>query len=126
MRRGSLRSKFMAASGCLLAALAFGVTACGDDSGDGGGGGGGKSSGGGSKTLTIYSSVPLQGSLRPASEALVNGAKLALEQAGNKAGDFTIKYVSLDDSTAQTGNWAPEATSANALKAVQDKSTVAY
>jgi len=116
----------MAASGCLLAALAFGVTACGDDSGDGGGGGGGKSSGGGSKTLTIYSSVPLQGSLRPASEALVNGAKLALEQAGNKAGSFNIKYVPLDDSTAQAANWTPEATSANALKAAQDKSAVAY
>src|SRR4051812_13541122 len=102
MRRGSLSSKFMAASGCLVAALALGVTACGGDDGDtatkkpASGGGGGK-------TLTIYSSVPLQGSLRPASEALVNGAKLALEQAGNKAGDFTIKYVSLDDSTAQTG-----------------------
>jgi len=116
----------MAASGCLLAALAVGVTACGDDSGGGGGGGGGGKSDGGSKTLTIYSSVPLQGSLRPASEALVNGAKLALEQAGNKAGEFNIKYVPLDDSTAQAANWTPEATSANALKAAQDKSAVAY
>ena len=34
---------------------------------------------------------------------MVNGIKLALEQAGNKAGDFTVKYESLDDSTAQAG-----------------------
>jgi len=115
----------MAASGCLVAALALGVAACGGD--DSSGDSGSNSSGGsGGKTLTIYSSVPLQGSLRPAAEALVNGAKLALEQAGNKAGDFKIKYVPLDDSTAQAANWTPEATSANALKAAQDKSAVAY
>src|SRR4051812_19528341 len=125
MRRGSLSSKFMAASGCLLAALAMGVAACGD-SGESSDSGKTGTSGGGSKTLTIYSSVPLQGASRVSSEALVNGAKLALEQAGNKAGDFNIKYVPLDDSTAQAANWTPEATSANALKAAQDDSTAAY
>ena len=78
------------------------------------------------KTLTIYSSVPLQGASRVSTEALVNGAKLAVEQAGNKAGAHTIKYVPLDDSTAQAGNWTPEATSANALKAAQDESTAVY
>ena len=114
----------MAASGCLAAALALGVAACGgsDDnttapksSGDTAG-----------KTLTIYSSVPLQGASRIQTEALVNGAKLAVEQAGNKAGEHTIKYVPLDDSTAQAGAWTPEATSANALKAAQDESTAVY
>ena len=34
---------------------------------------------------------------------MVNGIKLALEQAGGKAGNITVKYVSLDDSTAQAG-----------------------
>ena len=55
------------------------------------------------ETLTIYSSLPLQGAARTQSEAAVNGAKLALEQAGGKAGKFPIKYESLDDSTAQQG-----------------------
>jgi len=109
-----------------LAALALGVAACGGDdeptSGGGGGGGGGKAG----KTVTVYSSVPLQGASRVSTAALVNGAKLALEQAGNKAGPFSVKYVSLDDSTAQAGDWTPEAASANALKAAQDKSTAAY
>jgi len=114
----------MAATGCLAAALAFGVTACGgNDNGGGGGGGGAKSSG---KTVTVYSSVPLQGASRASTADLVDGAKLALEQAGGKAGKVTVKYVSLDDSTAQAGNWTPEATSANARKAASDKSTAAY
>src|SRR6188508_616467 len=106
-----MSSKFMAASGCLLAALAVGVAACGDSED---GGGASKSDGeSAGKTLTIYSSVPLQGASRIQTEALVNGAKLAVEQAGNKAGAYTVKYVSLDDSTAQAGSWTPEATSAN-------------
>jgi branched-chain amino acid transport system substrate-binding protein len=52
--------------------------------------------------------------------------KLALAQHNNKAGKFPIKFVSLDNSTAQAGNWTPEATSANARKAAGDKSTAAY
>src|SRR3954452_9912405 len=127
MRRGSLQSKFMAATGCLMAALALGVTACGDDKGGSTttekGGNAPASSG---KQLTIYSSVPLQGASRVQTEALVNGAKLAVEQAGNKAGNNTIKYVPLDDSTAEAGTWTPEAASANALKAAQDNATAAY
>jgi branched-chain amino acid transport system substrate-binding protein len=119
-----LESKFIAATGCVAAALALGVTACGSDNG-GGGSSGSKSSNAG-KTLTIYSSVPLQGASRASTADLVDGAKLALEQAGGKAGPFKIKYVPLDDSTAQAGNWTPEATSANARKAAADKSTAVY
>ena len=47
--------------------------------------------------------MPLQGASRVQTTAVVNGAKLALEQAGNKAGPHTIKYEPLDDSTAQAG-----------------------
>ena len=121
-----MQSKFLAASAGLLAALALGVTACGGDdpapstSTDSGGG---EAAG---KSLTIYSSVPLQGASRVQTTAVVNGAKLALEQAGGKAGPHTIKYEPLDDSTAQAGNWTPEQESANARKAAQDKSTAVY
>jgi branched-chain amino acid transport system substrate-binding protein len=121
-----LQSKFLAASSCLLAALALGVTACGgDDNGSSGsgGGGGGESA---SKTLTVYSSMPLQGASRVQTTAVVNGAKLALEQKGGKVGGHTINYVPLDDSTAQAGNWTPEQESANARKAAQDDSTAFY
>jgi branched-chain amino acid transport system substrate-binding protein len=116
-----LRLRWLAVWSCLLTALSLGLTACGDDEGDSGGGGGG-----GGDTLTVYSSLPLQGASRPQTTALVNGIKLALEQAGSKAGDFTVEYKSLDDSTAQVGSWTPEATSANARKAAQDDSAIAY
>jgi branched-chain amino acid transport system substrate-binding protein len=120
-----LNSRWLAATGCLVGALAMGVAACGDDEPSGGGGGGG-GGGGEAKTLTVYSSLPLQGASRPQTTALVNGVKLALEQAGGKAGNLTVKYESLDDSTAQAGSWTPEATQANALKAAGDDSTAVY
>jgi branched-chain amino acid transport system substrate-binding protein len=119
-----LNSRWLAATGCLIGALAMGVAACGGDDDSGGGDTGG--GGGGGKTLTVYSSLPLQGASRPQTTAVVDGVKLALEQAGGKAGDFTIKYESLDDSTAQAGSWTPEATQSNARKAAQDSSTAVY
>jgi branched-chain amino acid transport system substrate-binding protein len=119
-----LRARSLAASGCLVTTLALGVAACGggDDnkSSSSGGGGGGRTS------LTIYSSLPLQGDSRPQSTDVVNGEKLALEEAGGKVGKFTIKYVSLDDATAAAGKWDPGQTSADARKAAQDSSTIAY
>jgi branched-chain amino acid transport system substrate-binding protein len=119
-----LNSRWLAATGCLIGALAMGVAACGGDDDSGGGDTGG--GGGGGKTLTVYSSLPLQGASRPQTTAVVDGVKLALDQAGGKAGDFTIKYESLDDSTAQAGSWTPEATQSNARKAAQDSSTAVY
>jgi len=110
---------------CLLfGVLALGITACGDDDGGGGGGGGGTAEG---TDLTIYSSLPLQGTSKAQSEAVIQGEELALKQAGNKVGKFTVKYVSLDDSTAQNPGTADEGqTAQNARKAVQDKSTIFY
>jgi branched-chain amino acid transport system substrate-binding protein len=105
----------------LLALAAFGQTACGDDDDDGGGGGGG-----GGDSVDVYSSLPLQGAQRLQTTAMVNGIKLALEQHDGKAGDIKVNYTSLDDSTAQAGNWTPEATQANAQKVAQDDSAVAY
>jgi branched-chain amino acid transport system substrate-binding protein len=112
----------VAASSCLTVALAFGVAACGSSNKSSSSG----SASAGSTSLTIYSSLPLQGDSRPQSEAVVNGEKLALQEHGGKVGKFTIKYVSLDDSTAAAGKWEPGAVSSDARKAAQDKSTIAY
>jgi branched-chain amino acid transport system substrate-binding protein len=119
-----LNIRGLAAWGCLTAVMAFGVAACGGD--DDNGGGGTSSGGGGGKTLTVYSSLPLQGAQRPQSEDVINGEKLALKQKGNKCGEYRIKYVSLDDATASSGNWDPGQTSANARKVAQDDSAIAY
>jgi branched-chain amino acid transport system substrate-binding protein len=102
------------------AALVLALPACGDDDDDGGGG----SVEG--DTLQVYSSLPLQGAQRPQTTDLVRGAELALKQHDGKAGDFTIEYTSLDDSTAQAGAWTPEQTSANARRVAQEDNSVAY
>jgi branched-chain amino acid transport system substrate-binding protein len=102
-------------------ATAGGLTACGDDDD-----GGDEPTGSGADSVNVYSSLPLQGAQRLQTLAMVNGIKLALEQAGGKAGDIAVKYTSLDDSTAQAGNWTPEATAANARRVAQDDAAVAY
>jgi len=107
-----------------VTALAFTVAACGSSSKSSGGSS--TSGGSGNTSLTVYSSLPLQGDSRPQSESVVNGEKLALQESGGKAGKYTIKYVSLDDATAAAGKWDPGQTSANARKAAQDKSAIAY
>jgi branched-chain amino acid transport system substrate-binding protein len=119
---GILRARWLILLGCLFAVLTVGVSACGDDDEDGGGGGGEVSG----NTLTVYSSLPRQGASRVQALAIEDGAKLALEQAGGKVGDYTIKYVPLDDSTAAAGKWDAGPTSSNARKASQDKTTIAY
>src|SRR6478735_11444901 len=108
---GPLQVRSVAAAGCALTALALGVSACGGS--DNGNSGSSSSGGSGPTTLTIYSSLPLQGDSRAQSTDVVNGEKLALEEAGGKAGKYKITYKSLDDSTATAGKWEPGQTSAD-------------
>jgi branched-chain amino acid transport system substrate-binding protein len=118
-----LRFKGATALGLLVPALAIGVAACGDDNKSDSGG----SASTGSTNLTIYSSLPLQGTSRGQSQAVINGEKLALDEVGNKVGKFNIKYVSLDDSTAQNPGTADEGkTAQNARQAIRDKNTIFY
>ena len=93
-----MRVRWLAVFSCLLALFAVGMTACGDDEDEGGGGDTGGDGGGGA--VNVYSSLPLQGASRPQTTAMVEGIKLALEQRNAKAGETTVKYTSLDDSTA--------------------------
>jgi branched-chain amino acid transport system substrate-binding protein len=68
----------------------------------------------------------MQGASSAQTVPLVNGAKLALSQAGGKAGSFTVNYQVLDDSTASAGKWDPTQTAANARKAAEDPKAVYY
>ena len=77
-------------------------------------------------TVDFYSSLPLSGSTVAQTGPAVNGMKLALQQAGYKAGHYKIKYTSLNDATAAAGAWTPEATSANARKVAGDPNAVYY
>jgi branched-chain amino acid transport system substrate-binding protein len=114
-----VRVRGLTVLGCLLGVSALGIAACGDDDDDGGGGTTP------SKNVTVYSSLPLQGSNRPQSLDVIRGERLALKQRKNKAGACTVEYKSLDDATAQAGQWDPGATSANARRVSQDKNSIA-
>jgi branched-chain amino acid transport system substrate-binding protein len=103
-----------------LAAMAIlALAGCGGSESQGG-------SGGAAKTLTIYSSTPLQGGNRVPAQAMVNAVKLALGQRHYRVGRFKLRFKPLDDSTAQAGNWDPGQVSANARKAALDSSAIAY
>ena len=109
----------------LAAAAALVVAGC-SSSGSSSSAGGGSSSSASGATVDIYSSLPLQGASTSQTNPMVNGMKLALSQAGGKAGQWTVNYQSLDDSTAAAGAWDPGQTAANARKVATDPKAVYY
>jgi branched-chain amino acid transport system substrate-binding protein len=114
------------AAGIAAVVFALGVAACGSSDNGGSTTSSGGSSGAASGTVDVYSSLPLQGASKDQTGAMVKGIQLAVAQAHNKAGNVTVNYTSLDDSTAQAGNWDPQQTASNARKAAQDKKAIAY
>ena len=108
-----------------LAAVALAAAGC-SSSGSSSSAGGGSSSGSSGGTVDFYSSLPLQGASTAQTNPMVNGMKLALAQANNKAGQWTVNYQSLDDSTAAAGKWDPGQTAANARKVATDPKAVYY
>jgi branched-chain amino acid transport system substrate-binding protein len=115
-RRGLALAPVLA--GAAVAALA--TAGCASSASPGSGGSSG------STTVDIYSSLPMQGSSSAQTIPMVNGIKLALSQAHNMVGGFTVKYTALDDSTAATGKWDATATAANARAAATDPKAVYY
>ena len=104
----------------VIAMAAAGCSSSGSSSTTSGGG----SSGGG--TVDFYSSLPMQGASSAQTIPLVNGIKLALAQANGKAGQWTVNYQVLDDSTAAAGKWDPGQTAADARKVASDSKAVYY
>src|SRR5580700_11396555 len=111
-----------------LAAIALAAAGCSSSSSSSSGSSGGSTSSAaaGGNTVDIYSSLPMQGASSAQTIPLVNGIKLALAQANNKAGQFTVNYQVLDDSTAAAGKWDPGQTAANARKVASDPKAVFY
>src|SRR5579863_5583014 len=121
LNRRGLAHVFAAAAVAALAAAA-----CSSSASPGAGGTPGSTSGSMSGNIVdIYSSLPMQGSSSAQTIPMVNGIKLALSQAHGKAGDFTVRYTGLDDSTA-AGKWNPAQTAANAREAATDPRAVYY
>ena len=92
------------------------------------GGAGGGREGGGEKgsTAKIVSDFPRQGANRFQTMTMVNAIKLAIGQRDGKAGNVTIEYESLDDATAQTGQWDAAKCAENAQKAAQDEEIIGW
>jgi len=102
----------------VLTVASLAVAACGGGSDNSGGGSSGK-------TLSISSDLPLQGSSADASTDTNNAIKLYLDSVGNKAGDYTIKFKTYDDSTAAKGAWDDATCAKNAQTHVATKDEVA-
>jgi branched-chain amino acid transport system substrate-binding protein len=102
------------------AAIAAGATGCGSDQSNGGSVKG--------DSLMIYSSLPLQGPEGERAKSILNAEKLALKDAGGKAGNFKVNFSFVDDSTGSnaTAKWNPDLVADNARKAVEDLRTIAY
>jgi branched-chain amino acid transport system substrate-binding protein len=111
-----------AALGWVLAAfaLAGALAACGEDNSNEGG------PQSGPRTLTIYSSLPLQGPDRERSRDMVNAIKLAMAESGGKIGPLSVTYVSLDSATAEQGTWTKDSVLDNARQAVRDPNAIAF
>ena len=103
--------------GALLAALAL--------SGCGSSGGPTRREVSGS-VLRIYSSEPLVGPLADQGRDMVRAEQLALTEAGDRVGRWRIAYSALNNASPQTGVWDPGVVSANARRAGQDRTTIAY
>jgi branched-chain amino acid transport system substrate-binding protein len=103
---------------CVVAGVA--LAGCGGESSDDG------APQSGSRTVTIYSSMPLHGPERESSQDMVNAIKLALQDAGGTAGALSVTYVSLDSSTREDATWTSDRVLDNARTAVRDINTIAY
>ncbi len=102
----------------LLVVVATIVTACG--------GGAAPAQPAAAKSMKIYASWPMQGAMIPEGTAMLNAAKLALEEAKNEAAGWKIELVFLDDASPTTGSWDGTVESGNAQKAIADQAALVY
>jgi branched-chain amino acid transport system substrate-binding protein len=91
-----------------------------------GGGGSGGSGGGGGPTAKIVSDLPRQGANRAQTTTMVNAINLAIDERNGKAGDIKIEHESLDDATAQAGQWDAAKCAENAQSAAQDDQIIGW
>ena len=75
--------------------------------------------------MIISSDLPLQGASANASADTNNAIQLFIDQAGGKAGAFTVQLKPYDDSTAAKGGWDDATCAKNASDHVANKNEVA-
>jgi branched-chain amino acid transport system substrate-binding protein len=77
-------------------------------------------------TVTVYTSLPRHGVSHAASAAVAAGQRLALADAGGRAGGLRVRLVALDSTEPGDRLWDPGRVNANAERAVDDDTTIAY
>jgi branched-chain amino acid transport system substrate-binding protein len=77
-------------------------------------------------TLTIYSSLPRSGDSAAEAEAVAAGQRLALAESGGRVGRWRVRLVELDASEPDDHSWDPDLVLANAERAADDPTTIAY
>jgi len=103
----------------LLAVLAASLTACGDDDSR-------ESTRVRGDILTIYASLPAHGVDARAGAAAELGMRRALTAAKGRAGGRAIRFVRLSSTRPGDVTWDPGTIEANADRAVEDATTIAY
>ena len=78
-----------------------------------------------SKTLYVSSDLPMQGGSADQSASTVNAIKLLIKQMGGKAGPYTIKFRTYDNSTAAKGSWDDAQCAKNAAEHVAARDEIA-
>jgi branched-chain amino acid transport system substrate-binding protein len=74
--------------------------------------------------LLVASDLPLQGAVRSQTVQMTKAIAFVFNQAGWKAGNYTLAYQSCDDSTAQAGKWDSATCQSNATNYAADASVV--
>lgn len=78
------------------------------------------------KLIKLYASWPMQGSMIPEGTAMLNAAKMALDEVNNQVAGYTLQFVFLDDASPTTGSWDGTIESGNAQKAIADEQALVY
>ncbi len=83
------------------------------------------------EVIRIYTSWPLQGSMQPEGQSMLDAARLALEHYladndGVGPAGFTIEIVATDDASPTTGSWDGTIEAENAQRCVNDAQCMVY
>jgi branched-chain amino acid transport system substrate-binding protein len=76
--------------------------------------------------VTVYSSLPRHGVSAAAARATAAGQRLALEDAGGRAGELDVRLVELNSAEPGERLWDPDVVSMNAKEAADDPRAIAY
>jgi branched-chain amino acid transport system substrate-binding protein len=79
-----------------------------------------------SDTLVVYSSLPRTGDSAEVGEAVAAGQRLALADAGGRAGRYRVRLVELDSAEPDEKDWDPDRVEENAERAAEDPAAIAY